>query len=91
MPNSNCKIDFLTEYFLSYFKYKISKNLKLYMKKWSIFSLVSWGIFLLSAFYIKQVKLSAIKKNNLNANGNKYMFNVLPHWKIISKIGKHAL
>ncbi len=22
MPNSNCKIDFLTEYFLSYFKYK---------------------------------------------------------------------
>ncbi len=25
-----------------------------------IFSLVSWGIFLLSAFYIKQVKLSTI-------------------------------
>ncbi len=39
---------------------QISKNVKLYMKKWSIFSLVSWGIFLLSAFYIKQVKLSAI-------------------------------
>ncbi len=28
------------------------------------------------------------KKNNLNANGNKNMFNVLPHWKIICKIGK---
>ncbi len=25
MPNSNCKIDFLTKYFLSYFKYKYLK------------------------------------------------------------------
>ncbi len=25
MPNSNYKIDFLTEYFLSYFKYKYLK------------------------------------------------------------------
>ncbi len=28
MPNSNCKIDFLTQYFLPYFKYKY---LKLYV------------------------------------------------------------
>ncbi len=57
MPNSNCKIDFLTEYFLSYFKYKISKNVKLYMKKLSIFSLVSWGIFLFKCILHKTSKI----------------------------------
>ncbi len=30
------------------------------MKQFSIFSIVPWGIFLLSAFYEKQDKLSAI-------------------------------
>ncbi len=48
MPNSNCKIDFLTEYFLS---------LKLYMKKLSIFSLVSWGIFLFKCILHKTSKI----------------------------------
>ncbi len=57
MPNSNCKIDFLTEYFLSYFKYKISKNVKLFMKKLSIFSLVSWGIFLFKCILHKTSKI----------------------------------
>ncbi len=57
MPNSNCKIYFLTEYFLSYFKYKISKNVKLYMKKLSIFSLVSWGIFLFKCILHKTSKI----------------------------------
>ncbi len=32
MPNSNCKIDFLTEYFLSYFKYKYLKCKIIYEK-----------------------------------------------------------
>ncbi len=50
MPNSNCKIDFLTEYFLSYFKYK-------YLKIFSIFSLVSWGIFLLKCISHKTSKI----------------------------------
>ncbi len=49
MPNSNCKIDFL--------QVQISKNLKLYMKKMSIFSLVSWGIFLLKCILHKTSKI----------------------------------
>ncbi len=57
MPNSNCKIDFLTEYFLSYFKYKISKNVKLYMNFFSIFSLVSWGILLFKCILHKTSKI----------------------------------
>ncbi len=52
------------------------------MKKLSIFSLVSWGIFLFKCIYIKQVNCPPLgKKNNLNANGNKNMFNVLPPLK----------
>ncbi len=56
---------FLLSIFLSYFKYKYQKILNMHFidEKWSkskIFSLVSCGIFLLSEFYVKQVKLSAI-------------------------------
>ncbi len=59
------------------------------MKNCQYLVLFPGGFSFLSAFYIKQVKLTPLgKKNNLNANGNKNMFNVLPHWKIISKIGK---
>ncbi len=56
MPNSNCKIDFLTEYFLL-FQVQISKNVQLYMKKLSIFSLVSWGIFLFKCILHKTSKI----------------------------------
>ncbi len=59
--HSHCNIAFLAEYF-SYFKYKYLKiiNLHFIYEKLSILSLVSWGIFLLCAFDMKQVKLSAI-------------------------------
>ncbi len=61
MPNSNCKIYFLTEYFFVLFQVQISKNVKLYMTFFSIFSLVSWGIFLFKCILHKsKVKLSAI-------------------------------
>ncbi len=57
MPNSNCKIDFLTEYFFVLFQVQISKNVKLYMKKLSIFSLVSWEIFLFKCILHKTSKI----------------------------------
>ncbi len=57
MPNSNCKIDFLTEYFFVLFQVQISKNVKLYMKKLSIFSLVSWGILFFKCILHKTSKI----------------------------------
>ncbi len=61
--HSCCKNAFLTEFFWSYFKYKYKTILNMHFidEKYSkIFSLISWGIFILSAFYVMQVKLYAI-------------------------------
>ncbi len=59
MPNSNCKLIFLLSIFVL-FQVKISKNVKLYMKNCQYLVLFPGGFSFLSAFYIKQVKLSAI-------------------------------